>query len=85
MDIVEIDNRFLSRGVTELTKKIRDPMKVNNSGNDRTIFDFSRGACNCVLFLGTPRNWIALELYNEHVGRRKIIFIFSLVSIKVGM
>ena len=43
-------------------------MKVTSNGSDKEIFGFNGGACNCALFLGTLRNWIAPEVYNERVG-----------------
>ena len=54
-------------------------------GNDKSVFGFSGGPRKCMLFLGTPRDWIVTEVENEDAGRGKIILIASPIGVQVGM
>ena len=59
-------------------------MEFDSRGNDISIFIFSGGLSNCVLFLGIPREGIATKVDNEGSGRGKIILIASPVNVRVG-
>ena len=80
-DIVAIDDRCSSRGETELAEYIGYPTELGSCGSDRLVFGFSGGPTNCVLLLGTPRDWIAIEVENEGTSRGKIILIVGLVDV----
>ena len=56
-------------------------MELGSHGSDISVFGLCGGSSNCVLFLRTPRDWIATEVENEGVGRGKIILIADPVNV----
>ena len=56
-------------------------MELDIHGSNRSVFGCSRGPSNCTLFLGTPRDGIAIEIDNEGISRGKIILVANLVNV----
>ena len=84
-DFDVVYNLCQSRGEVEFPKEIRYPMELSSHGSDRSVFNFSRGPSNYMLFLRTPRDRIEIKIDNEGFSRGKIILVSSLVNVQGGM
>ena len=60
-------------------------MELDNRGSDKPVFYFSGESNSCALFLGTLREWIAIEVENEGIGSGKIILIDGPIGVRVSM